>query len=353
MRRLRILTWNVDSAYLRYLAQVDHEFYLPTRSGRPVGYAGLAGRSDWSGNVNEVPAEAVPSLTLDCVLYQAAQQYQSDRFQLLSAQQQRLPAIFLEHQPPQAHPTDTQHVVDDPQMLLVHVTDFNELMWNNGRTPTIVIPHGVSVPADVHYSGQLSRGLCMLDNPAQHSRSQGADVFQQAAGQVFLDLVGRGSEALAGSGEVPPEQWPAHAARYRFLFSPVRYGTPSLAVCEAMMVGLPVVGLATTQLAAEIVNGVSGYLDTDVDRLVTRMQELIDDAQLAQQLSYGVRRRALERFSLGRFVRQWNEALHLVTDRREMWQSAAVTRAGGDEQDLNIHLPEPVDAERAETGARV
>jgi hypothetical protein len=49
-------------------------------------------------------------------LYQSSAHYTTDRFEILLKAQQQLPAIFLEHDPPQDHPTDTRHVVDDPAM---------------------------------------------------------------------------------------------------------------------------------------------------------------------------------------------------------------------------------------------
>jgi glycosyltransferase involved in cell wall biosynthesis len=50
-----------------------------------------------------------------------------------------------------------------------------------------------------------------------------------------------------------------------------------LAVCEAMMLGMPIVGLATTEMAVAVRNGVSGYVETDVHRLVAHMRRLLAD----------------------------------------------------------------------------
>jgi UDP-glucuronate decarboxylase len=51
-----------------------------------------------------------------------------------------------------------------------------------------------------------------------------------------------------------------------------------LAIVEAMMVGLPIVGLATTELVTVVRNGENGFIDTDVDVLVDCMKELLADA---------------------------------------------------------------------------
>jgi glycosyltransferase involved in cell wall biosynthesis len=80
-----------------------------------------------------------------------------------------------------------------------------------------------------------------------------------------------------------------------------------------MMAGMPVVGLATTEMATVIDDGVTGYIDTSVSALVVRMRELLRDPALARKLGKAARSRALERFHIDRFVRDWNDAFRLAT----------------------------------------
>ncbi len=315
MRRLRILTWHVHGSYLWYLAHIGHDLYLPVRPGRPEGYGGRPADSTfpWPDNVHEVPAEQVPALELDCVLTQSRRNWEQDRSEVLSPAQQVLPRVHLEHDPPRESPTDTRHFVDDPDALLVHVTAFNRLMWDNGPIPTRVIEHGVTVPAGSRCTGELARGLVVVNNLARRGRRLGADVFEEIRRVVPLDLVGMGWEACGGLGEVPPRELAAFAAPYRFLFNPIRYTSLGLAVCEAMMIGMPVVGLATTEMTTVVENGVSGWLDTDPARLVGRMHELLDDRGLALRMGEAARQTALRRFSIERFVQEWDAAFASVT----------------------------------------
>ncbi len=313
MQRLRVLTWHVHGNYLYYLAKVPHELYLPVKPGRPHGYGGRSGSFPWPANVHELPAEELREQEFDCILFQARQHYLEDQFALLSAEQRRLPRIYLEHDPPREHPTDTRHPVDDPELLLVHVTPFNALMWDSGRTRVRVVEHGVLVPDGVRYTGEIPRGVVVVNNLAGRGRRLGADVFAELRRRLPLDLVGMGSEELGGLGEIPPPELPAFIARYRFFFNPIRYTSLGLAVCEAMTVGLPVVGLATTEMATAIENGVSGYVDTRLDVLEARMRELLADPAAARRLGEGARRRALARFGIDRFVRDWNAILAEAT----------------------------------------
>jgi hypothetical protein len=313
MRRLNVLTWHTHGSYLYYLSQAPHEFYVLSKPGRPPGYGGRCGTIPWGDNVHDLPADQARHTQFDCILFQDDPQWEKDQFELLTAAQRALPRIYLEHDPPREHPVDLRHPVDDPAVLLVHVTPFNALMWDNGRTPTRVIEHGVVVAPNVQYQGDLERGLVITNHLARRGRRVGADLFVQARAQVPLDLVGMGADELGGLGEIDHARLPAFAARYRFLYSPIRYTSMGLAVIEAMMAGVPVVALATTEMATVIENGVSGYIDTDAGMLVDRMCDLLRNPALARQLGAGARKRALERFHIQRFSADWDAALRHVT----------------------------------------
>lgn len=303
--RLRILTWHVHGSYLYYLTQAPHEFYLPTKPGKPEGYGGRLPGFPWGDNVHDIPADEVREQEFDCILFQSRRNYLQDQFEILSDVQRQLPKLYLEHDPPREHPTDTQHVVDDPETLLVHVTHFNQLMWDCGRTPTCVIEHGVTQP-DVEYTGNIPKGIVVANGLRSRGRRLGVDIFQQVQRSIPLDLVGMGAESMGGLGEIPHAQLPEFQAQYRFFFHPVRYTSLGLAVCEAMMAGLPIVGLATTELTTVIENGVSGYVDTNVESLIERMHELIAHPELAHRLGASAQEKARSRFSIQRFVQDWN-----------------------------------------------
>jgi hypothetical protein len=309
---MRILTWHIHGSYLYYLSQAPHEFYLPVKPDKPEGYGGRIGSFPWGENVHDIAAEAVREQQFDCVLFQSRRNYFQDQYEILSEAQRQLPRIYLEHDPPREHPTDTQHWVDDPDMLLVHVTHFNNLMWDSGRTPTCVIEHGVMVPNDVQYSGELDRGIVVINGLQKRGRRLGADIFQQARRSVPLDLIGMGAESLGGLGNFAHDQVPKLAAQYRFFFHPVRYTSLGLAVCEAMMIGMPIVGLATTELVTVIENGVSGVVATDVDRLIAAMRSLLANSAEARRLGEGARAQARSRFHIQRFIQDWNTAFALV-----------------------------------------
>lgn len=300
-----ILTWHIHGSYLHYLSQSPHRFWLPVRPGGEPGYGGRAGPFPWGPNVVEVPAAEVRNRRFDVVLTQSRRNWEVDRHELLSPTQLRLPAVHIEHDVPQATPTGTRHFIDTPDALLVHVTAFNALMWDNGRTPVRVVDHGVIDHGHL-YTGELARGLTVVNGLARRGRRLGADVFERARAVLPLDLVGMESAANGGLGEVPLPDLPAFSARFRLFFHPVRYTSLGLALLEAMMTGLPVVGLATTELPTIVRDGDNGFIATDEAVLHDAMRALLADPGLAREIGARGRATVLERFGIARFERDWS-----------------------------------------------
>lgn len=312
--QLKIFTWHIHGSYLFYLSQGNYDIYIPTKPEKTEGYYGRGETFPFGANVIEIPAEEVKDHSFDCIVYQTNNNYLTDQYEILSEEQRKLPRIYIEHDPPRQHPTDTKHVVDDPEVTLVHVTHFNRLMWDSNNTPTRVIEHGVT-DSGVVYKGDLDKGIVVINNLPARGRLLGYDIFMNVRKHVPLDLVGMGTGDL-GLGEVLHPQLPEFQSRYRFFFNPIRYTSLGLAICEAMMMGIPVVGLATTELSAVIENGVSGFIHTDVNYLVEKMKLLIREPQLALEIGNNGRKVAMQRFNIQRFANDWEQLFSEVTNRQ-------------------------------------
>jgi hypothetical protein len=310
------LLWHIHGSYLTALGQIDHNWYLPTTPDRPEGYGGRGHNSTLPEYVREVPAEQVRDLDLDLVLFQTPKNYFQDQFKILSPRQQRLPAIYLEHNTPRPYPASTRHYVNDSTVLLVHVTHYNRLMWDNGRTPTVVIEHSVGIDPAIEYGGEREEGITVINEIARRGRIAGYDLFCQARESVPLTIAGMKSEPLGGLGDIHYSQLHRRVAEYRFLFSPMRYTSLPLAVIEAMTIGMPVVALATTELPTVIENGVSGYISCDIDELIDRMRGLLADPDRARRMGANARAVARARFGIERFARDWNAAFARASELR-------------------------------------
>ncbi|PQA60108.1 glycosyltransferase [Siphonobacter curvatus] len=318
MRPLNILIWHIHGSYLTGITQTEHNWYVPTKVGSPEGYAGRGKDSTMPGYVREVPAEEVRHLPLDLIIFQTPQNYQHDQYEILTETQRQLPRIYLEHNAPEPHPVFSKHPVNDPNVLVVHVTHFNRLMWDCGRTRTRVVEHNVAIDPDLRYSGHLSQGITVLNEFKRRGRMVGFDLYEQARQRVPLTTVGMKSDEIGGLGEIHYRYLHQRVAEYRFLFSPMRYTSLPLAVVEALTIGMPVVALATTEIPTVIEDGVQGFISNDPEVLIERMQFLIDHPEEAQRMGANARKLAQDRFGKERFVRDWNAVFAEVVGRPVM-----------------------------------
>lgn len=308
--RLRIFTWHIHGSYLFYLSQGDYDIYIPYNNEKSTGYVGRGETFPFGNNVIEVNAADVRNLDFDVILFQTDENYLIDQYEVLSESQRALPKIYLEHDPPWDHPTNARHPVKEEDVLVVHVTHFNALMWDCSGLKTKIIEHGV-LETPFAYRGNLNKGIVVINNLPTRGRLLGLDIFEEVRKQVPIDLVGMGAENY-GVGEVLHPELPEFLSQYRFFFNPIRYTSLGLAVCEAMMLGLPIVGLATTEMAVQIKNGYSGFVSTDVSKLIDFMLMLLEEPEMARGLGRNAHDYAREKFDIKRFTNQWKSLFQEV-----------------------------------------
>jgi glycosyltransferase involved in cell wall biosynthesis len=79
-----------------------------------------------------------------------------------------------------------------------------------------------------------------------------------------------------------------------------------------MQMGMPVIGLATTEAVAAVPPD-AGVLATRVDTLVEAAQWLLDEPAAAARLGARARQVALARYGLDRFLADWDRLLEEET----------------------------------------
>lgn len=315
--RLKIFTWHIHGSYLYYLSKGNYDIYIPVNEKKTEGYCGRGKTFPFGSNVIEIPAAEVKDLAIDCILFQSEKNFLIDQYEVLTTEQRMLPALYLEHNTPADSPVNTPHIMNDPGVVLVHVTHYNRLMWNSLVPIVKVIEHGVTQPA-ARYTGEIGKGIVVINHPRERGRTAGWDVFEQVSKHIPLDLVGMGTDRYGGLGEVLHPDLPAFIASYRFFFNPMRYTSFGLAVCEAMIMGMPIVGLATTEYAAVLKDGYTGFIHTNINKLITGMQSLIDDPRLAWEQGEHAREVALEQFDINRFTREWETLFRVALNTKKM-----------------------------------
>jgi hypothetical protein len=234
-----------------------------------------------------------------------------------------LPAVFLEHNAPDGAVPNTRHpLADQAGIPIAHVTYFNELFYDNGAAPTVVIEHGIVDPGE-RYTGELARAAVVVNEPVRRGRYTGGDLLPLFADAAPLDVFGMGLTGLHERYGLPPERVGLHEdppqaamhaelARRRVYVHPVRWTSLGLSLLEAMHLGMPVVGLATTEVV-EAVPAEAGVISTRPARLAAAVREFVNDPDAARLAGKAARAAALERYGLARFLADWDRLLEEVT----------------------------------------
>ena len=316
--RLKVFTWHIHGTYLYYLSQGNYDIFIPVNDEKNEGYYGRGETFPFGDNVIEINVSDVKNTAFDCILFQTNKNYLVDQYQILSEEQRSLPRVYVEHDTPAQYPADAKHVMNDPAVLMVHVTNFNKLMWNNDDCSIVkVIDHGVIIPAH-SYTGDIEKGIVIVNHLHQRGRKLGADLFEKIKEQVPLDLIGMGTKEYGGLGEILHPQMPHFISQYRFCFNPIRWTSLGLAVLETMAVGLPVVALAATEYVTVIKDGVNGFIHTDINYLIEKMQLLLKDRFLSHSLGNEARKTVLQRFNIDRFVNDWEQVFELAIQNNKL-----------------------------------
>lgn len=317
--QLGVLVWHLHGAWTTALVQGRHRYVIPTQPGGGPWGAGKLGR-DWP-NAVEVPPDRLAGAGVDVVVLQRPRELDLVRRWLRREPGTDVPAVYAEHNAPPGPVPDARHpVADRPDIPLVHVTHFNELMWDSGLAPTTVIEHGVVDPG-YRYRGDLARAAVVVNEPARRWRTTGTDLWPAFTPEIGLDVFGMGLDRLdtlpgvTPVGDLPTTRLHAEMARRRLYLHPVRWTSLGLSLIEAMQLGMPVVALATTE-AARAVPPEAGVISTRVADLVNAARELVADPARCRQLGKQAREVALARYGLPRFLSEWDA---MLADVRQRW----------------------------------
>lgn len=314
-RLLRVLCWHVHGSWSTAFVQGRHTYLVPVRAtdtrqswpGRPAAW-------QWPDRAVEVDLAALGRGDVDVAVLQRPQELELVRRHL-----DDVPAVYLEHNTPKGDVPLTRHPLADQHAVpVVHVSHFNELMWDNGEAPTAVIPHGIIDPGH-RYTGELRRAAVVVNEPLRRWRVTGTDLLPRFAAVAGVDVFGMRLDGLGERlglrtgqlrevGDLPQDRLHTEVARRRVYLHTTRWTSLGLSLLEAMALGMPVVALATTE-AVTAVPPTAGVLATRVDTLVDVMAGLMDDRGLAARMGQAARDAALGDFGLGPFLDRWDELL--------------------------------------------
>jgi glycosyltransferase involved in cell wall biosynthesis len=316
---MRILIWHVHGSWTTAFVHGRHEYLIPVTPDRGADGLGRARTWRWPDSAVEVTQEEAASAEVDVVVLQRPHELHGLAAAWLGGRRpgREVAAVYLEHNAPQGRVAEMRHLAADrDDLVVVHVTHFNDLFWDCGSTPTRVIEHGVVDPGE-RYSGELAAAAVVVNEALRRGRVTGTDLLGRLGAEVPIDLFGMGSGGLAGAAgvrsvdDLAQDRLHVEMARRRLYLHPVRWTSLGLSLLEAMHLGMPVVGLATTEVV-EAVPPEAGVLSTRVDVLAEAARRLVADPEQARVMGKAARAAATARYGLERFLRDWDRLLHEV-----------------------------------------
>jgi len=311
---VNVLLWHVHGSWTTAFVHGEHTCLLPVLPGRGPDGRGRAQTWDWPPNAVEVTPEEAAEADVDVVLLQRPSELDGLAEQWLGGRRpgRDLPAVYVEHNSPQGPINEMRHPAADREgFTIVHVTHFNALFWDCGATPTRVIEHGIVDPG-YRYTGEEPRAAVVINEAPRRARVTGTDLLDRfAAAGVPFDLFGMDSARIGGIEDVPQHRLHDEMARRRVYLHPIRWTSLGLSLIEAMHLGMPVVALATTE-APEAVPSSAGVVSTRVDTLADAARGFLAEPDRAREAGRAARAAALERYSLERFLADWDDLLEDV-----------------------------------------
>jgi glycosyltransferase involved in cell wall biosynthesis len=315
---MRILLWHVHGSWTDAFVRGRHEYLLPILPDRGPWGLGRAGR-DWPDSVREVQLAGIDADKIDAVVLQRPEEIAEVSASLGRRPGIDLPAVFVEHNTPKGNFPFTRHpLADQDSIPVVHVTHFNKLAWDTGWAPSLVVEHGIPDPGQL-YTGELPELAVVINEPVRRARVTGTDLLPAFAAAAPLQVFGMKTEGLAAAagfenaplrirGDLKTRELHRELARCRIYVHPMRWTSLGLSLLEAMHLGMPVLALATTE-AIRAVPPEAGAISTDVEDLLRAARRLLSNPEEARRRGAAAREAVLARYSLGRFLHDWDTLL--------------------------------------------
>ena len=321
---MRVLLWHVHGSWTSAFVQGGYDYLVPVTPDRGPDGRGRARTWEWPPTVQEVTPEQLRTADIDVVVLQRPEELDRLVPEWTGRQPGRdLPAVYVEHNTPKGEVPATRHpLADRDDVLLAHVTHFNELFWDAGRAPTTVVEHGVIDPGE-HFTGELARAAVVVNEPVRRWRVTGTDLLPHLAAAAPLDVfgmavgglpdrLGLAADQIQTYEDLPQRVMHAQLARRRVYVHPIRWTSLGLSLIEAMHLGMPVVALAATE-AVEAVPPEAGVVSTRLEVLTDAVRRYVADPTEARRVGKAGREAALARYGLDRFLDDWNRLLREVT----------------------------------------
>jgi hypothetical protein len=302
-----LLVWHVHGSWMESLVAGQHRYLVPDDPG-------LLGRK-WP-RAQEVSVDKLRDEDIDLVILQRPQEVELTARWTGRRPGVDVPAVYVEHNTPRPFAVDSVHpLAARSDVVVLHVTDFNRLMWDTGTAPTRVITHGIADPGRL-YTGEIAAAATMINEPLRRGRTVGSDLLEELGRHTPIDVWGIDTLPLndkqwsqvRGKGDVPAPRLLHQVARRRVYLHTARWTSLGLSLVEAMYLGMPVVAVAST-MAPLVVPPEAGVVSADISTLAYALAGFVTDRAAAAAAGKAARDFAMAHFALDRFLAEWDDLI--------------------------------------------
>ena len=306
---LNVLTCCTHESYESALAKTNAHFYAvrtPQVKDWDQAYRPLPSNYTLL-NPQRGMGQIPPDVEFDLVL----SQNKFGQYQLLSglARQLHLPLVTVEHT--EAYPTWPEQMREQLRQMRgdidVFISDYSRKVWG-WDDEAVVIEHGIDASLfspNEKLVKKKGHALSVVNDWINRDYPCGFRFWQEATQGLPVFVVGK----TPGFSE-PAKSVAELVLRYReaglfvntSAFSPI-----PTSLLEAMSCGLPCVSRPTGMIADIIRHGENGLLAENPQDMRKLIQEVLQNQELAHKLGQNARKTISMRFSMDRFVREWNE----------------------------------------------
>lgn len=297
---LNIVTFPTHERYFSSLAKTGHNFFLwrgPGIKDWEFNYADLPKNSILLPN----PTQKLPNIQPDIIL----SQNKAGQFNVAAglAQKYMCPLISLEHCLPVGHsPEQIKQSTQVKGDINVYISEFSMKAW--GATGK-VIHHGVD--SDLFRDEGVEREdriLSVVNDWINRGQILGFDIFQAATKGLPTTVKGATPGLSTPAG---PEELAQIYNKHSIFLSTHRESPIPSVILEAALCGCCIVSTPHCMVSEIFTHTKDAFLGKTPTELRYYLEYLLKNPQVARQVGEQGRQTILEKFSMDKFVKNWNE----------------------------------------------
>lgn len=317
-RPLNIICLATHERYQTNLARTGHEFWMvPTPHLK-----------DWKEEYAPLP-ENIHRLTLDggrivlpndvCVDLVMAE-HRFGAFQMLApiANTLQVPLLCLEHTLPNpGWPAGTLEGIKSMKAHVnVFISEFSREKWGWAEDEAVVVHHGVDIdtfkPGPGFGQNFVLSVVNELNDPSRHFCC-GYPFWQQVTAGLPITHLGGSKDGWSQPAKSVADLVQHYRNCAVFIDTAASSPIPTV-VLEAMSTGALVVSRGNAMVPEVIQDGRNGFIREDPAEFRTLLLEVLENPQRYDAMREAARQTILDRFSLKRFVRDWDRVLRAAAN---------------------------------------